>query len=382
MNNLRGRVGVAIAVIVLAFATSGCTLWGWGNNASGQIGDGTSDTRLSPSPAPPIFANWLSVSAGEVHSCGLRLDSTLWCWGENSHRQLGFNSPNDQALPVAVGSATWRAVDAGGVYSCAVKSDATLWCWGLNGSGQFGNGTTNTTPNATPSQSGTATWKTVSASNTGIVAIGGHTCGIQTNDTLWCWGVNSSGQVGDGTDEQRLSPAQVGTATWRTVSAGTAHTCAIRTDQTLWCWGWNGNGRLGDGTTEQRDEPVQIGTALWKSVAAGHEHTCGIKTDNTLWCWGSSNSGQVGDGGLGSRFAPVQIGTAPWKAVSAGGFHTCGVRTDGTLWCWGDNIVGQIGIGTQTIEPSPTPAQVGTSTQWFTVTSGLSHSNALMRPAA
>ena len=116
-------------------------------------------------------------------------------------------------------------VDAGGVYSCAVKSDATLWCWGLNGSGQFGNGTTNTTPNATPSQSGTATWKTVSASNTGIVAIGGHTCGIQTNDTLWCWGVNSSGQVGDGTDEQRLSPAQVGTATWRTVSAGTAHTC-------------------------------------------------------------------------------------------------------------------------------------------------------------
>jgi len=123
-------------------ALSGCSLWGWGNNASGQIGDGTSTIGLNPSPAPAIFGNWAQLSAGEFHSCGIRFDSTLWCWGENSLGQLGSGLANDQALPVAVGPATWSSVDAGGAHSCGIRTDQSLWCWGLNVLGQLGDGTT------------------------------------------------------------------------------------------------------------------------------------------------------------------------------------------------------------------------------------------------
>ncbi|MGH8977931.1 MAG: RCC1 domain-containing protein, partial [Acidimicrobiia bacterium] len=121
------------AIVILALTTTGCTLWGWGNNLDGQVGDGTSDTRLSPSPAPPIFDDWLSLNTGEFHSCGIRFDKSLWCWGHNAYGQLGADLQNSQALPVrVVGSATWNTVDAGGSFTCAIRAAESLWCWGHN----------------------------------------------------------------------------------------------------------------------------------------------------------------------------------------------------------------------------------------------------------
>jgi alpha-tubulin suppressor-like RCC1 family protein len=200
-----------------------------------------------------------------------------------------------------------------------------------------------------------------------------HTCATRSDGTLWCWGLNSEGRLGDGTTTNRLSPVQVvpGT-TWAWVAGSQFHTCATRSDGTLWCWGKNDYGQLGDGTTTNRLSPVQVGTeTTWARVAAGDQHSCATKKDGTLWCWGYNLSGQVGDntGSMclspaeGQQYGescllPIQVGTdSGWDRISAGVAHTCATRTDGSLWCWGYSGNGQLGLGDAVLE-SHTPAMV------------------------
>ena len=360
---LTGAGTAAQAQSVLAGGNHNCavktdhTLWCWGNNFSGQLGDGTTTNSPVPVQVSGHATDWATVTGGGDGTCAVKTDHTLWCWGLNFAGQLGDGTTTNSPVPVQVsGHATdWATVTAGQDYTCAEKTGGTVWCWGVNSSGQLGDGTTTDRP--VPVQvSGHATdWATVTAG-------GDHTCAEKTGGTVWCWGDNGNGELGNGTTTNSPVPVQVsGHATdWATVTAGQDYTCAEKTGGTVWCWGVNSSGQLGDGTTTDRPVPVQVsGHATdWATVTANWAHTCAIKTDHTMWCWGDNGFGQLGDGTTTNSPVPVQVSghTPDWATVSDGLGHTCAEKTEGTVWCWGWNIDGQLGDGTTT--DSPVPVQV------------------------
>jgi alpha-tubulin suppressor-like RCC1 family protein len=179
-------------------------------------------------------------------------------------------------------------------------------------------------------QVGTGTnWQAVAAGRA-------HTVALQRDGTLWVWGWNLYAQLGDGTRgfNNRPSPVQVGTGTnWQVVAAGEGHTVALKSDGTLWVWGDNRSGQLGDGTMVSKSSPVQVGTGTnWQAVAAGRAHTVALQRDGTLWAWGGNFDGQLGDGTMVSKFSPVQVGTGTnWRAGAAGYGRTVALQRDGTL---------------------------------------------------
>lgn len=216
-----------------------------------------------------------------------------------------------------------------------------------------------------PTQTGC--WKTVAAGAS-------HSLGIKTDGTLWAWGKNDNSELGDGTNIQRNSPVQIGTANnWKKVFATEKYSIAIKTDGTLWGWGYNEFGFLGDGTTTSRVTPTKIGTATdWEDIAVGESHNLAIKSDGTLWAWGMNSYGGLGDGTQVHKLVPTQIGTATnWKSIAAGSFFSVAVKTDGTLWSWGYNGHGRLGNGTFT--NSMLPKQVGVATDWADVVAGVGH---------
>ncbi|RZK54031.1 MAG: RCC1 repeat-containing protein, partial [Hymenobacter sp.] len=261
----------------------------------------------------------------------------------------------------------------GGSHTLAIHTDGTLWAWGDNTDGQLGNNST--TGQTTPVQVGTATtWQTVSAGTN-------HSLAVRADGTLWAWGDNTYGQLGLGNYVSLVpAPVQVGTATtWRSVSAGQWYTLAVRTDGTLWAWGWNYYGQLGLGSSSSYPNvPTQVGTATnWRSTTAGAMHAAALRTDGTLWAWGSNYFGQLGTGSssTGNELSPVQIGAATtWQSLDAGLYHVVALRTDGTLWAWGRNDRGQLGTGSTT--STSQPVQVGTAT-WQSVSAGDEHTVAL-----
>lgn len=283
---------------------------------------------------------WQSVSAGGLHTIAIKTDGTLWAWGINVNGQLGDNTiVFDINTPIQIGTATnWQSVSAGLNYTVAIKTDGTLWAWGYNNYGELGDGTI--ISKNTPTQIGIATnWKT-------IVAGEYHTVGIKTNGTLWAWGNNKTGALGDGTMIDKTTPTQIGVATnWQSISIGNGFTVGIKTNGTLWSWGYNTNGQLGDGTIINKNTPTQIGVATnWKSIDAGQRHVVAVKTDGTLWAWGINFEGQLGDGTTVERHSPIKIGIATnWQSVSAGDLHSVAIKTDGVLWAWGYNGSGQLG---------------------------------------
>jgi alpha-tubulin suppressor-like RCC1 family protein len=341
------------------------TLWCWGADGSGQLGD---DATLAQKPTPVIVAGgatWKAVAAGGSHTCGIKSDNTLWCWGNDSTGQLGDDATiANQSTPVIVaGGATWKAVAAGNDLTCGIKSDDTLWCWGNDANGGLGDDATIANKSTPVIVAGGATWKAVGAGSN-------YACGIKSDDTLWCWGNDVNGQLGDdATLASKSTPVIVaGGATWKAVSAGTA-TCGIKSDDTLWCWGGDVDGALGDDATiAQKPTPVIVaGGATWKATAVqGYGHTCGIRSDDTLWCWGGDSIGQLGDDAtLASKPTPVIVaGGATWTAVTTGGSgtttqHTCGIKSDNTLWCWGADSTGQLGNdGFLINQPTPVPVAI------------------------
>jgi alpha-tubulin suppressor-like RCC1 family protein len=318
-------------------------LYCWGDNHSGQLGDGTT-THSSVPVHVGNASDWDSVVAGYYASCGLRSGS-LYCWGWNAEGQLGVGTTTDSLVPVQVGTATdWDAIDLGYYHGCGLRS-GSLYCWGWNGDGELGDGTTTDSP--TPVQVGSATdWTQL--------AIGGyHGCGTR-GGSLYCWGWNGKGQLGIATTVNSSSPVQVGSASdWSYVASSAGHSCGIR-GGSLYCWGNNQSKQLGDGTTTLRTAPVQVGTATdWSGVTAGAYHSCGTRAPGSLYCWGSNSQGQLGDGTNSPRATPVAVGTdTDWAAISGGDYHSCGSRgTD--LYCWGLNDTGQLGDGTTTARNAP-----------------------------
>jgi alpha-tubulin suppressor-like RCC1 family protein len=235
-------------------------------------------------------------------------------------------------------------VAAGGAHTCAIKTNGSLWCWGNNFFGQLGDRTY--TDRNTPIQ--------IMPSGATSVSLGGsHTCAVKTNGSLWCWGANGDGELGDGTNTAKNTPVQIMSSGVSSVELGQDYTCVVKTNGSLWCWGYNGYGQLGDGTNTSRNTPVQVMSSGVVSVALGYDHTCVIKTNGSLWCWGNNTSGQLGDGTNIDKNAPVQIMPSGVSSVSLGQYYTCAVKVDGSLWCWGYNGYGQLGDGNNTSENTP-----------------------------
>ena len=324
------------------------TLWTWGDNTYGQLGNGTFSYSVRTVPGQlGTSHNWKSVSVGEYHLAALKTDGTLWTWGYNYSGQLGQgnNGPNtDLNIPTQVGvSNDWDTVLAANAYTVALKNDSTLWVWGSNYYGQLGDGT-NIDKNI-PIQIGSSHWKSISIS-------GFNTEAIKTDGTLWSWGRNQTGELGDGTTTDKSIPIQIGTFTdWKSVCAAAFSTIAIRINGTLWAWGLNNLGQLGDGTGIDKYSPVQVGIDNnWKQVT-GNNATLAIKNDSTLWAWGDNQYGTLGDGTNTNEYSPEQIGTSTdWKIVIAAkyGENEFAIKNDNTLWGWGYNGYGQIGDGTST----------------------------------
>jgi alpha-tubulin suppressor-like RCC1 family protein len=334
------------------------TLWAWGFNGSGQLGDGTLTARSAPVQIG-TDTDWSTVSANGNHTLALKKDGSLWSWGDGFWGQIGDGSYGSiKKTPVKIGTASWKSISAGRAFSLAIKTDGTLWAWGDNYYGQLG---TNGTVSFTPIQVGTATdWESVSGG-------GFHSLAIKTDHSLWAWGYNTEGQLGDGSLTEKKIPVKIGDG-WKFVSAAVTHSLGLKTDGTLWEWGDNDMGEVGDGTFTDKSTPVQTGTSTWQSVAGGQSISMGVQSDGTFWTWGwdfgdfDPNTNKVS--------TPVRMGTASnWQSVTLGDIHVFAFTTNGTLWSWGDNNWGKLGDGTYLTRFEPaiisTPKPGGESIQYF-----------------
>ncbi len=324
------------------------TVWAWGMNTEGQLGDGTNENRKISVQATGI-ANVDSVEGNGNFTLALG-DNTVWAWGINTNGQLGDGTNENKNTPVQVsGLDNVIAIACGENHGVALKNDNTVWAWGSNLYGQLGDGTTQdrNTPAQVPGLDS-------------VIAIAcgdNHTIALRNDWTILAWGYNNYGQLGDWTNENRNTPTQVsGINEFNSISAGGNYTLALKkTGGTVWAWGINNEGQLGDGTDEDRNIPVQVsnlGNVI--SVAGGRNHAVALREDRTVWTWGRNNEGQLGDGTYDNSPNRFKVpGIDDVTAIAAGGNHTIAIKGDSTIWTWGDNSQGQLGDGTTTNRNTP-----------------------------
>ena len=310
----------------MAVKTDG-TLWGWGNQFYNQV-NGSGGADLATPIQVLVSDKWKYVSASGNNTAAIRTDGTLWLWGPNTSGQLGNNNTGlGGPTQTTSGGNNWKTVSTG-VTTVAIKTDGTLWTWGDNSLGQLGNNNAAVTMVSSPIQtvSGGTNWKQVTSS-----AYGETIAAIKTDGTLWLWGSNGFAQIGDNTTAHKSSPVQTvaGGTNWKQVAATHYNTAAIKTDGTLWVWGDNSAGQLGDNTVVSKSSPVQTvaGGTNWKQTSAGYYGVSAIKTDGTLWTWGrNTGEGTLGDNTVVSKSSPVQTvaGGNNWKSLMIGYYRTNG----------------------------------------------------------
>ncbi len=324
------------------------TVWTWGGNGNGQLGDGTLSDHRVPAAVPTI-SDAVAVAAGSLHTLILRSDGSVWAWGYNAYGQLGDGTTTQRSSPIPVSGLTGVvAIAAGDYHSVALTSDGKVWTWGRNTNGQLGDGTT----------SG-ALQPLVLTSPTSVVAIAAgsaHTLAVRSDGTAWAWGSNSTGQLGDASTTQRTAPVQMSGVTGAAVvAAGQAHSIILQSTGTVLAVGSNTSGQLGDATFTQRTTAVSVSALTGiTSIAASALSTYALKADGTVWSWGANSSGRLGNGTTTSRNTPGQVSNVSGAAlVGAGAEHGVAVTTAGIVWTWGGNTYGQLGDGTTASRPSP-----------------------------
>jgi len=244
----------------------------------------------------------LSFSAGRNHTCSIKTGD-LYCWGQNTSGQLGTGNYDNVNQPVNVASTIeWSFIEAGQNHTCGINDADDLYCWGMNAEGQLGDGSINM--RNTVQHIGTDKWSSVSAGYN-------HTCGIKIGGTLLCWGGNGEGQLGDnGSNQNSNIPVAVDSmmvTSWKMVSAGSMHTCGISSDDKLYCWGKNNYGQLGNGTIEPQNYPGELMGYGWADVSAGDGFTCAVKKSGSLHCWGLNEFGQLGIGPVTGYHSDMQV---------------------------------------------------------------------------
>lgn len=343
------------------------TVWAWGDNTFGQLGDGTTTYRSSPVQVSGL-SGVTAIATKADHNVALKNDGTVWSWGHNYYGQLGDETTINRTLPVQVaGIDGVIAVTTGYENTFFLKGDGTVWGVGSNDQGQLGDGTlTNRT--APVQVSGLSGVTSIAAGTFDF------TLALKNDGTVWGWGNNGSGQLGDGTTIERHIPVQVpGIAEVVAIATGYYHTEVLKKDGTVWGWGQNGSGQLGDGTATNRTAPVQVvGIAGATAIAAGEAHTLALIGDGTIWGWGDNTYGQLGDGSNSSSLTPAQVAeSSSMVTISAGGYHSVAQKDDSTLWAWGRNTSWQLGDMTNVNRSTPTLVQgIGTALIPFAVISG------------
>ncbi len=358
-------------------ATADGTLWAWGLNDRGQVGDGTCEERTEPVKVKRL-RDVQKLAAGSAHVLALR-DGQIWAWGANGAGQLGNGNTVDRVEPERIeGLDDIVDVAAGYRHSAALAQDGTVWAWGDNSRGQVRTGAAPavTTPRKVNGLADVAA----------IEANGYHTLALRKDGTVWAWGANSDGRLGDGTMENPAVPVKVKDLDDAVVvAAGAYHNAAVRKDGTVVAWGcnWSTTWQLADGTTMKSLTPSQV-TGLENMpllgkpviptaepfkpltdvvcVEAGGYHTLALKKDGTVWGWGYNFYwGQLGDGEASWRTNPVRVqGVTNAVAVAAGKYHTVVLAADGTVWTCGSNMHGSLGNGTSDTRPHPVPRKVKT----------------------
>lgn len=343
------------------------TVWGWGNNGYGQLGNGVylpGLSQYSPVQAKGL-AGIVDIAVGSGHSLALRSDGTLWAFGLNNFGQLGVGNTANYSTPVPVhgpnnvGYLTGVVnVEAGDDFSLAVKSDGTVWAWGHNDTFQLGEGTTSDRKSPVPVQ--------LFYNGPGVVSdlAGGGQHGLAVKDgNVWSWGGNNSGQLGTNSTEVGYYPVPVYTGSGLTgvvtaVDAGDKHSLAL-TNGNVWAWGEDAGGQLGCNSTKDKSHPVQVhgpGNVGYLNgvtgVAAGWHHSLAVTDDGSVWSWGDGWYGQLGVNSNNDKSTPVQVHGAGNVGhlsgvtdIGAGDYHSLAVTSDGSVWAWGDNSYGQLGIG-------------------------------------
>jgi alpha-tubulin suppressor-like RCC1 family protein len=328
------------------FVTPAGTVKCWGDNEHGQLGDGTTTERHTPVEVTGV-SGVIEVTVGASFACARTGEGKVWCWGDNEHGQLGDGTTTDRHSPVEVAGLPPAAeIAAGGDHACAIAEAVGTWCWGDNEHGQLGDGTT--TDRHSPVEVAGL------SEAYGIAAGTAHTC-ARFENRIECWGDNEHGQLGDGTTTERHSPVIAISGFIEEITAGSEHTCANIgiTIRSVWCWGDNEHGQLGDGTTTDRYSPVEVtGLPSGGALAAGGSYTCAISY--FTWCWGNNEHGQLGDGTTTERHTPVELPSHPINGlIAAGDSHACTLNETGKVWCWGDNEHGQLGDGTTAVSSAP-----------------------------
>jgi alpha-tubulin suppressor-like RCC1 family protein len=356
---------------VLADGSAAC----WGSDFLGQLGNGPAITDPQPTPSPvalPAGRRAVSIAAGGLHACAILDDGSAACWGYDAEGQLGNGpgltaeqpSPSPVALPLG---RTAVAISAGNLHTCAILDDGSAACWGSDGNGQLGNGAV-TGDQPAPSPVALPPGRTAVA----ITAGHAHTCAVLDDGSAACWGFDALGEVGDGSgfSLEQPSPSRVALPPGRTavaISAGDAHTCALLDDGSAACWGVDATGQLGNGAAVTGSQPSPTAVALPPgrravAITAGGAHTCATLEGGSVACWGLDDHGQLGNGPVtGDQASPAAVALPLGRtavALTAGSRHACAVLDDGSAVCWGLDDRGQLGNGAPVVDqadPSVAP---------------------------
>jgi alpha-tubulin suppressor-like RCC1 family protein len=340
------------------------TVLAWGDDFYGQLGDAGTNTDQAAPVAVAEALGIVAVSAGEAHSLALKSDGTVWAWGDDAFGQLGDGDVNtDKNSPVVVpGASGIVAISAGGYHSLALKSDGTLLAWGQDDKGQLGDGGTNTNKFTPVAVSGAS----------GIVAIAGggkFSLALKSDGTVLAWGSDQEGQLGDGgTNTDKSTPVAVsGASGIVAIAAEDEFALALKSDGTVLAWGSDQEGQLGDGgTNSNKTTPVAVsGASGIVAIAAGAFHALALKQDGTLLAWGYDEQGQLGDGGTNTnKTTPVAVsGASGIVAIDAGGYFSLALKADTTMLAWGYDGDGQLGDGgTNTNQATPVAVALGAAT--------------------
>lgn len=365
----------------LLTATSGLKCWGY--NGSAGLGDGSTTTRSTAVDVTGLTSGVQAVSAGGSHTCALLIATNgLKCWGYNAYGQIGDGSTTQRTTAVDVTGLTSgvQSIVLGYYHTCALTTSGGAKCWGLNSSGQVGDGSTTQRTTAVD-----VTGLTSGVQGITLGGNGGHSCALTAAGGIQCWGSNFYGQIGDGSSIGKATAVDVDgfTGGVRKISLGSSHSCALTTSGGMKCWGSNAAGQLGDNSTISKITPVDVDglTSGVQSIAAGYFHTCALTTGGGVKCWGLNTNGQLGDGSTTQRTTAVDVTglTSGVQAIAVGETHSCALTASGGVMCWGYNVNGRLGDGFVSGSQSVIPVNVtGLTSGVQAIAVGYSHSCAIV----